>query len=109
MTLGPVIAVRTFELEGGGAVTLKIGQPQELEEHHWCCPWQLVGTGNEAIHAAHGIDAVQALQLTFQMIGADISKMERLRFHGSRDLGLPTPEETLLVSEHQRQRRKPSN
>jgi hypothetical protein len=46
-------------------VTVRIGKPfpGPLPGGDWCCPFQIVGLGDEAVKAAFGIYSVQALLL----------------------------------------------
>ena len=54
----------------------------------WYCPYRVRGLGDEATRAAHGVDAVQALQLAEQAIAATLDREPRLRWLG-RDHGFP--------------------
>jgi Domain of unknown function (DUF6968) len=105
MELGTIIASRIYEVLGGGSATLSIGLPRSNPEApDWFYPWQLVGAGDGAVHAAYGIDAVQALQLAMPDIGSHLARLPDLRLDGGRDLGFPTPDEWLAVSEYRRRR-----
>lgn len=90
--LGDVIAERELEVGGAGRAVVRIGRPtpDPTRGGDWRCPFQIIGLGDEAVHEAFGVDAVQALQLCLQMI--DIHLAEQRRAHeitwlGSDDLG----------------------
>ena len=90
--LGDVIAERELEVGGGGRAVVRIGQPtpDPLEGGDWRCPFQIVGLGDEAVHEAFGVDAVQALQLCFQMIDIHLAGLRRaheITWLGDADLG----------------------
>jgi len=63
------------------------------------CPYQILGTGDEKVRYAGGVDAVQALQLAMEKIGAELYfKLDRqlggkLRWEAGQqgDLGFPLP------------------
>jgi hypothetical protein len=72
-TLGEIIAERVLTLvdENGGTaqVFVRLGKPQaspDSDEFHCTC--QIVGIGDEKVHEIFGVDAFQALQLTFRYI-----------------------------------------
>ena len=90
--LGDVIAERELEVRGAGRAVVRIGRPMPdpREGGDWSCPFQIIGLGDEAVHEAFGVDAMQALQLCLQMI--DIHLTEQRRTHeitwlGGADLG----------------------
>jgi hypothetical protein len=71
--LGEVIAERkvTFTRANGATETLKvrIGKPVMGESpQEWRCPYQIEGLGRVRTMAISGVDAVQALLLTMQVI-----------------------------------------
>ena len=64
--IGEIIADRPFHLldQPGNEVRLLIGRPRPAEEgDDWCCPYQILGVGDEIVRAGMGVDALQALQL----------------------------------------------
>jgi len=76
-TLGQVIAERKYSLlTSSGAkeeVIVRIGVPQESPDRRdFFCPFEIVGLGTPKIKCAFGIDAVQALQLTLKIVGAEM-------------------------------------
>lgn len=81
--VGEVIANRILHLEVAGgsesAITVRIGRPQCFPEppDDYFVPYQIAGIGAERVHYAAGVDAVQALQLVMQMIGADLVALSR--------------------------------
>ena len=99
LDLGAVIAKRDLRYSdpenGSRAVQVLLGTPQEsLPGREWCCPWKIVGLGDEEVRAAYGVDAFQCLQLVMLMIGATlVARAEdetRLSFDGEPgDVGFP--------------------
>ena len=96
--VGVVIATREIDIDDNRKVTVAIGMPQEFPEgHDFYCPYQILGMGRENVRYGAGVDPVQALILTLQIIGTDLYtsdafKAGRLRYLGSRNLGFPVPE-----------------
>jgi hypothetical protein len=94
--VGVVVASRTFALNGEEKVTVLIGKPEKFpDEDDYFCPYQIVGVGSERVRHAAGVDAVQALQLAMQMIGADLSASKqsgKLTWLGDDELGFSTPD-----------------
>jgi len=73
--LGPVIAVRTFLLDGEPTVIARVGlpfTPKEYPEESWC-PYQIEGFGSGRVRRAIGIDSVQSLQLALLSIGTELN------------------------------------
>lgn len=95
-----IIAIREFILTTGKKVTVVIGKPEKFpDSDDYYCPYQITGIGNEKIRYAGGIDAVQALLLALNMIGADLytskeAKKGLLRWKGGDkgELGFPVPD-----------------
>ncbi|HEY0016553.1 MAG TPA: hypothetical protein VGC13_09555 [Longimicrobium sp.] len=90
--LGDVIAERELEVDGAAGAVVRIGRPtpDPAEGGDWRCPFQIVGLGDEAVHEAFGIDAVQALQLCLQMIDIHLASARGAReitWLGGADLG----------------------
>jgi len=74
--LGEVIAERalTFTRADGSteAVTVRIGKPAVgTSPDEWRCPYQIVGLGRVRTFALSGVDSMQALLLTLQVILPD--------------------------------------
>lgn len=102
IVLGEVIAERHLEWadDGGpsGGVVVRIGKPVRDPDPggDWLCPVEVVGLGADDVRAAWGVDAVQALTLSFQMIHADLLAEQRragrtLRWLEQSDLGFLLP------------------
>lgn len=95
--VGTVVATRELECRGGAPIVVVIGQPQPFPDLlNYYCPFQLRGLGNERIRYAGGVDAVQALELALQMIGAILytsreAQEKRLTWNGAANLGFPVP------------------
>lgn len=100
LDLGTVIAKRDLrysdpEDKGSRTVQVLLGTPQEsLPGREWCCPWKIVGLGDEKVRAAYGVDAFQCLQLVMLMIGSTLvgraGDETRLSFDGEPgDVGFP--------------------
>jgi hypothetical protein len=98
--LGDVIAERVLDGVGedGSAreIVVRIGRPRPDPEPGggWGCPTQILGIGQDEVLVAFGYDAVQALQLAFQMIGARLAyptEAVDLTWLGESDLGFPSP------------------
>jgi hypothetical protein len=65
ITLGTVIANRILiATDTKQRITLSIGNPKYIGEGwDWVCPYRISGFGKPILAHAHGIDALQALQL----------------------------------------------
>ncbi len=90
------ILTRQFDLKGGGHVTIYVWQPTPFAPYDdYACRYLITGLWDEPkVHRCHGIDGVQALELTLQTIGvrlyfSDAYKNQELTFLGSRNLSLP--------------------
>lgn len=99
-SVGSVIATRQLDLTTGGKVVVTIGKPEKVpDDDSYYCPYQITGIKRDKVRYAAGIDAVQALQLAIQMIGADLHASEVARTGvlswdgGSKkgDFGFPPP------------------
>ncbi len=100
-SLGEVIAQRKFNFhcQDGSLrdVTALLGVPVRLPDStDYSCPHQIRGAGSERIRCSRGIDAFQAIQMAFLMLGADLDALNkelagRLRWEGDEkeDLGFP--------------------
>ena len=96
--VGVQVATRILDLNGK-EVAVMIGRPEKFPDgEDYYCPYQIVGMGGGQVRYAGGIDAVQALQLAIQMIGADLyssqdARSGKLSWHAGSpgDLGFPVP------------------
>jgi len=77
-------------------VIVRIGKPMITDPNNedWYCPYQISGFGREKKMAMVGVDSVQALVLTLQVIPAELdhlAKRERgfFKWFDDRDLGFP--------------------
>ncbi len=97
--VGVQIATRVLQANDR-KITVVIGRPEKFPEgEDYYCPYQILGFGNERVRYAGGVDAVQALQLALQKIGADLytsqeAQSKQLAWVGGNlgDLGFPVPE-----------------
>lgn len=100
ISLGEVIAERYFEAEDEAGVRreviLRIGKPMPDQEEggDWCCPYQIVGFGDDQVNAAYGVDPVQALLFSLQKAGLDLNyyqkaQKSKLTWLDDENLGLP--------------------
>jgi hypothetical protein len=90
--LDDVVAERELERRGeeAGRIIVRLGRPKPDPEIDWTCSYQIRGVGDEQVRTAHGIDAVQALQLCLGMIRVDLGVLQRshrLTWLGEDDLG----------------------
>jgi hypothetical protein len=97
------IAERDLEIrktKSGDArrATVRIGKPEPdpAPGGDWRCAFQITGVDDDAVMFAHGVDAVQSLQLCFQFIGIRLEDLQArgtpLRWLGGKDLGFPLPD-----------------
>jgi hypothetical protein len=87
--LGQVIAERVLQSDTG-EVTVRIGIPKEHDQDFYITPYLIVGVGNEKNRYAGGMDAVQSLQLAFEMIGNDLQQRfpsANIVWRGAKDHG----------------------
>ena len=101
ISLGEVIAERRLDWAGDAeseGVVVRIGKPvrDPDPEGDWLCPIQVAGLGDDTVHAAFGVDAVQALILAMQMIHIDLQAGQRragrtLQWLEQGDLGFLPP------------------
>jgi uncharacterized protein DUF6968 len=72
-SLGDPIASRELMRSGSDQpIHVLIWQPFEEGEEVWACPYQIRGFGDGTVRYARGSDAVQALQLSFTAIRANL-------------------------------------
>jgi len=90
-TLGTVIAIRILTIEHDDKdceILVEIGCPVPFPDgRDYYCPYRITGLGDGKIRGAGGIDAVQALFLTMQMIGVDLAASPEARTGGLRWVG----------------------
>ena len=87
-TLGEQIAERpvTFRRSDGSteSVTVRVGRPIPGEcSGEWTCPYEIAGFGRSKLMAMSGVDSMQALLLSLQVILAElenIAKREGAKF-----------------------------
>jgi ATP-dependent Clp protease ATP-binding subunit ClpA len=88
--LEPVIAERVLHSAKLNAqIVVRIGIPREMVNKQFVTPYQVVGLGDANVRLAAGADAVQALQLAFLLIGAELKSCD-VRWAGGPDSGFPT-------------------
>lgn len=95
-----IVATRNLMLAGSRRIIIFLGKPEKFpDSDDYYCPYQIIGLGAEKVRYAGGIDAVQALQLALNMIGADLytsaeSKNGELSWEGGKkgELGFPVPD-----------------
>jgi len=61
---------------------------------NWTCPFEIAGLPGKRPRGAHGVDAIQALELALKMVGAILYTSKawqagRLTWLGHRNLGFP--------------------
>jgi hypothetical protein len=50
------------------SIRVKIAQPERVAPGEWRCPYEIRGAGMSGIQYVRGVDALQALDLAFQVI-----------------------------------------
>jgi hypothetical protein len=63
------------------AATLRVGLPYKVGEGEWICPYELRTDSTRRAFGAHGIDALQALELAMKILGTEVEHWERSQ-HG---------------------------
>lgn len=100
-SMGTVIATRELALAGGGAVVVTIGKPERFpDDSAFYCPYQITGLGTQSVMSACGEDAIQALLLALEMIGAFLYTSPEAQSGAlswdcaptAGDLGFPVPD-----------------
>jgi hypothetical protein len=56
-------------------VRVVVGVPVK-DGDDYVCPYQIRGLGDESVRGMHGIDGVQALQLTLRVLAAELAVMK---------------------------------
>ena len=97
-----LIAERQIEVRDAGtqrvrSIMVRLGKPERdpLQGGDWRCPLQIQGLGDDEVFYAHGVDAFQALELGFKILGirlwsAGTDKIV-LSWLGDSNLGFPPP------------------
>jgi len=60
-------------------ITLEIGRPVRVGDSEWACPFRITGLPRAIDTAAHGIDAVQAMELALVGAGTLLSRSPQFR------------------------------
>jgi hypothetical protein len=101
--LGAVVARRELRTASGDPVVVLVGTPVHVGDGwDWVCPFRIEGLGEPADAQAHGIDALQALQLASTAIRGALERSGApLRWLDSEfwEAGFPRPVEALGVRE----------
>ncbi|HWT99884.1 MAG TPA: hypothetical protein VN229_19770 [Terriglobales bacterium] len=91
------IAERELQHSDGHIIRVIIGQPEPFPDgQDFYCPFHIIGLAGDKIRRAGGVDAVQALMLAKDMIGAVLYasaefKAGQLTWNDEPELGFPTP------------------
>jgi len=67
--------------------------PKEHDKDFYITPYVILGAGTEKIRYAGGMDAIQSLQLAFEMIGNDLQQRfprANIVWRGAKDHGFRT-------------------
>lgn len=97
---GEIIAERLLELQDESGieheVIVRIGKPipDPNPGGDWCCPFQIMGLNDDQTRAVFGVDQVQALLLSFEMIRTQLNYYQtnqkyELTWLGQNNLGFP--------------------
>lgn len=102
--LGSVIAQRSVTYERNGKayeVHVHVGAPMkrvsvDAGTEDWYCPFRISGIGVDGVHAAFGIDSVQALHLALVLAGQILKnslpgRAGLLSWYRDPNLGFPPP------------------
>ena len=91
------IAERVLEIEAEGPngiekgpLMVRFGKPVFLDGKGWACVFTLSAMGRDHASPARGVDAIEALQAAFTMVGQQLAGMgrrHRITFMGSDELG----------------------
>jgi hypothetical protein len=90
--------IRKTKSSDARRATVRIGKPEPdpAPGGDWRCAFQITGVDDDTVMFAHGVDAVQALQLCFQFIGVRLEDLQArgtpLRWLSRKDLGFPLPD-----------------
>ena len=73
-----------------GPMVVRFGRPTLIDGQGWACGFTMSAMGRNHASPARGIDAVDALQAAFTMVGKQLAGMgrrHRITFAGSEELG----------------------
>jgi hypothetical protein len=98
--LGQAVAQRQLEAQASDGskrdVTVSIGKPKSDPRFGggWSCVHQITGLGDDVTRTVVGVDGIQALMLTFRMVGITLRHIQatqglRITWLDEEDLGLP--------------------
>lgn len=59
------------------AAALRVGLPIKVDEDTWFCPYELCTESSKKSFGMHGIDALQALELTMKTLGVEVAYWEK--------------------------------
>ncbi|MEO6925641.1 MAG: hypothetical protein ABI129_03150 [Rhodanobacter sp.] len=81
MEIGQVIAERVmvFVRDSGEreAASLRVGVPVKIGDESWQCPYELRTDSRVKAFGMHGVDALQALELTMKTLRVEVDYWER--------------------------------
>lgn len=78
-----------------GPMSVSFGKPVQLDDHVWACVFTMSAMGRNHASPARGVDAIDALQAAFTMVGkqlAGMSMRHKITFGGGDELGFIPPE-----------------
>ena len=81
-SLGRIIAERKLinRSQPWKEVIIRVGQPQPFGDlQDYVCPFQVLGLGDEKIRYACGVDGIQALQLSLDVLRAYVNSREEVK------------------------------
>jgi len=78
MSLETVIAERHFSARDsfGAAISIvvRVGLPTiDTSGENWMCPYEVAANGHSNVFAMHGVDSMQALELTLRIVETEAS------------------------------------
>jgi hypothetical protein len=59
------------------AASLRVGLPVMIENKTWYCPYELRTDTRTKVFGMHGVDALQALELTMKTLSVEVDCWER--------------------------------
>ena len=74
-----VVATRLLKFrgpKGEAEIPIRLFAPEKTDGGAWSCRYEVDWPHGQWVHAAHGVDSVQAIFLAMQMIGAEIYASE---------------------------------
>jgi hypothetical protein len=83
-------------------VTVLVGRPVRFSDgSSYLCPYQIAGIGDDVIRSAAGEDSLQAIEVAFKMLGADLyyrHKDFKFTWFGQPEIGIPRPNYVVAVA-----------